>query len=496
MSVLASRHRYRDGLLYIDGAWKSSSEGLRFDVDNPATEEVIGTAEVATPADVDLAVSAARRAFDHGPWGSSTPAERKEVLGRFAEIMERRRDELIALNIEECGSVHSFADAMQVGGAIAHLRTTIDAMDAFAWEEPAAAHVGNGIGQGVVLRESFGVALLISAYNFPLWLNMTKLAPALAAGCSVVLKPASTTPYEGLVLAEIGEEAGLPAGVLNVLAGDRVMGRVLTEHPGVDIVSFTGSDTVGRDVYRQATGTFKKVVLELGGKSPNIVMEDADLDSAVAAVVAGTTKQAGQGCSLLTRTIVHNSRRDELVERVATVLASVRVGDPSERTTDMGPLISAAQRAKVEELIAVGQEEGATLVCGGGRPADLDCGYFVEPTLFTDVDNSMRIAREEFFGPVNVVIGFETEDEAVELANDNPYGLSAAVNCKDPARAFSIARRLRSGGVILNGGGGATPNTHVPFGGYKASGLGREYGCWGIDEYLETKAVTWGASRG
>jgi acyl-CoA reductase-like NAD-dependent aldehyde dehydrogenase len=481
--------------LYIAGEWTEAT-GTLIPVDNPATEEIIAHVSSASSADAGRAVGAARRAFDEGEWGRTSPQERREVLKRFASIMERRRGELVELNVAECGSVRSFAESGQVGGAIAHLNATIQAMDSFPWDEPTPAHFGNGIGQGMAVREGFGVAVLISAYNFPLWLNMTKLAPALAAGCTVVLKPASTTPLEGLILAEIGQEAGLPAGVLNVITGGREANQTLVTHPGVDIVSFTGSDAVGRQIYVQAAQTLKKVVLELGGKSANIITEDADIDAVAAEVAAHTTKQAGQGCSLLTRTLVHRSRQAELVEKVAERLRQVRVGNPADPGVDMGPLISQAQREKVEQLIATGKAEGATLVTGGGRPTDLDRGYYVEPTLFTDVENSMAIAQEEFFGPVNVVIGFGSDDEAVELANASPYGLSGAVHASDPVRAYSIARRLRTGGVSLNGGGGAFPNSTVPFGGYKASGLGREYGRWGIDEYLQTKAITWGVARG
>ncbi|MFH5824550.1 aldehyde dehydrogenase family protein [Georgenia sp. AZ-5] len=486
----------RESGIYIDGGWTSPSDHTLVDVENPATEEIIARVPAATSADVARAVTAARRAHDEGGWGRTTPAERREVLQRFAEIMDRRKDELVEMNVAECGSVRWFAEAGQVGGAIAHLRSTIDAMASFAWEQPSQPHFGNGIGQGLVVRESYGVVALISAYNFPLWLNMTKLAPALAAGCTVVLKPATTTPLEGLVLAEIGEEAGLPPGVLNVITGDRVPTQALVNHPDVDMVSFTGSDAVGTQIYQQAAASLKKVVLELGGKSANIVTEDADLDAVATEVVTHTIIQAGQGCSLLTRTLVHRSRQSELVEKIAAGLEAVRVGDPSDPATQMGPLISAAQRHKVEDMIAAGKEAGATLVTGGGRPAGLERGYFIEPTLFTDVENTMRIAREEIFGPVNVVIGFDTDDEAVALANDNPYGLSGAVHAHDPVRAYSIARRLRTGAVIINGGGGAFPDISMPFGGYKASGLGREYGAWGIDEYLQTKSIGWGVGRG
>ncbi|BAU94414.1 aldehyde dehydrogenase [Corynebacterium suranareeae] len=481
--------------LYINGAWTSPNNNKRIDVENPATEEVIGTVSNASIEDSNNAVAAARAAFDSGPWGKTTPEERKVVLEKFAAIMKERREELIELNIAECGSERGFAESAQVDGAIAHLQSTIDAMSSFNWEAPTAHHFGRGMGQGVVVREAFGVALLISAYNFPLWLNMTKLAPALAAGCSVILKPATTTPFEGLILAEIGEEAGLPPGVLNVITGGRESGKALSTHPDVDIISFTGSESVGKEVYHQGADTLKKVVLELGGKSPNIVFEDANLDAVAGAVIAATTKMAGQGCSLLTRTLVHNSVKDDLIARVKAGLESIKVGDPNDADTDMGPLISAAQRETVEDYIAVGINEGATLITGGKRPAGLDKGYFIEPTLFANVDNSMRIAQEEIFGPVNVIIAFDTTEEAIAMANDNPYGLAAGVNTADPARAFEIAKQLRSGQVALNGGGGSFPNTSIPFGGYKASGLGREYGAWGIDEYLETKAIHWGAGR-
>ena len=481
--------------LYIDGEWTSPSSRKLTDVENPATGEIIARVSVATEDDVDRAVKAARRSHDQGDWARATPAERKRVLERFAEIMERRKEELVELDVAECGSVRWFAEMGQVGGAIAHLRSTIEAMDRFDWEQSSSVHLGNGIGQGQVVRESYGVAALVSAYNFPLWLNITKLAPALAAGCSVILKPATPTPLEGLVLAEIGEEAGLPAGVLNVLTGDRVATKALTTHPDVDMVSFTGSDAVGAQIYQQAAASIKKVVLELGGKSANIVLEDADLDAVAVQVVMHTIIQAGQGCSLLTRTLVHRSQYEELVAKIAEGLSAVKVGDPQEPDTQMGPLISAAQREKVEEMIASGVEAGARLVAGGKRPAGLDQGYYLEPTLFADVDNKMRIAQEEIFGPVNVVIPFDSDDEAVEIANDSPYGLSGAVNSADSIRAYDIARRLRTGAVIVNGGGGGFPDISMPFGGYKASGIGREYGQWGIDEYLQTKSIGWGVAR-
>lgn len=294
------------------------------------------------------------------------------------------------------------------------------------------------------------------------------------------------------MIGDFADAAGLPPGVLNIVTGDVEAGRELTTHPMVDLVSFTGSDTVGRMVYAQAAASMKKAVLELGGKSANIVRADADLDGAVRSALAGITTHAGQGCSLLTRTLVHESVHDELVARLSAGLAGVRVGDPADAATTMGPLISEAQRDKVEKLIRAGEEEGARVVFGGGRPVGLDRGHFVEPTLFVGVDNAMTVARTEFFGPVGVVIPFRTDEEAVGIANDSPYGLGGAVWSADTVTAYEIAGRIRAGGVTINGGS-AGVNPRAAFGGYKQSGLGREWGEFGLDEYLQTKTVSWAA---
>jgi len=483
--------------LYIDGTWTDGGGGETVDVVNPATEEVVGRVPQATRDDAVRAVRAARRAFDEGPWPRMSVKERAEVMLAMAAAMERRTPEIIDLNIAEAGSTRVMAESIQVGIPIRHFRDMAERiMPSFAWETPVAPTVGPGaIGQGVIRREPFGVAALISAYNFPFFLSVMKLAPALAAGCTVVLKPAPTTPLEVLLLGEIAEEAGLPAGVLNIVTGETGTGLELTTNPLVDLVSFTGSDTVGRKVYEQAAATMKKVVLELGGKSASILCEDADLDRALPEILAGIVAQAGQGCALYTRALVHRSRHDELVEKIVTALRYVKVGDPAEPDTAMGPLISEAQRDKVEKLIGTGLEEGAHLAFGGGRPAGLEKGYFVEPTLFTGVDNSMTIAQTEFFGPVGVVIPFDDDDDAVRIANDSPYGLAGSVWSADPARAYGIAQRIRAGLITVNGGGGGVTPT-VAFGGYKQSGLGREWGAFGLDEYLQTKSIAWSVAGG
>ncbi len=479
--------------LYIDGKWTDSDGDAVLTVLNPATEEIIGAVPDGTVGDVERAIAAARRAFDEGPWPTLSIRDRAAAMLRFADALDRRAKDLIELNVREVGSTRAFAEFLQVGLPIQHFRDMAErVLVQFPFEKPMPPTFGPTLAQGVVRRDPHGVAALISAYNCPTFLNLMKLAPALAAGCTVVLKPAPATPLEAFVLGEIADEAGLPPGVLNICTGGVAAGHALTSHPGVDVVSFTGSDTVGSLVYAQAAPTLKKVILELGGKSANIVLPDADLTRVVPNVVLNMTVQAGQGCSLLTRTLVHESRLEELVGRVKQALDAIKVGDPADTATVMGPLISAVQREKVERLIQAGRDEGAQIAYGGGRPVGLDKGFFVEPTLFVNVDNSMSIAQKEFFGPVGAIISFRDEEEAIRLANASNFGLAGGVWAADPVHAYRIATRIRAGMIYINGGGaGSSP--HTPFGGYKHSGLGVERGEYGLDEFLLSKSIIWSA---
>ena len=478
------------GQLYVDGGWVDASSDLSEAVLNPATEEVLADIPQGSVADARRAIDAARQAFDEGPWPRMSVRERADVMLRMGEVMRRRAPEIVELNVAEAGSVRWQAEMIHTRFPIDYWFDLVERLlPRFAFEEPMLPHGGYGMTQGVVAREPVGVASLITAYNFPFMLNMVKVAPALAAGCTVVLKPSPYTPLEALILGEIADEAELPRGVLNVVTGGVDVGTELSTNPKVDLVSFTGSDVVGRQIYKQASDSLKKVVLELGGKSANIVCADADLDQAVADVVFNTTIQAGQGCSLMTRTLVERPVYDELLARVKAALDALKVGDPADPTVTMGPLIREAQRRKVESLISTGIADGAEVAYGGGRPAGLDKGYFVEPTVFTNVDNAAAIAQTEFFGPVGIVTPFDTEDEAIRLANGNVYGLGGGVWSANAEKAYAIAKRIRTGMVIVNGQGGF--NFDVTFGGYGHSGLGRERGAAGISEYLEYKSIVW-----
>jgi aldehyde dehydrogenase (NAD+) len=365
----------------------------------------------------------------------------------------------------------------------------------FPFVEPLLPQVSaRGLGQGAILKEPTGVVAAITPFNFPLYLNLVKVMPALAVGCTVVLKPSPLTPLEAIVLGDIADEVELPAGVLNVVTGDVAASERLTTHPGVDMVSFTGSDAVGKQIMGQAAQDLKKVLLELGGKSPNIVFAGSDIAKFAAGAAFAFTIHAGQGCALPTRILAERSVYDEVVEAVVAALSRIKVGDPTDAKTGMGPLIRESQRARVEGYVERGTAEGARVACGGARPAGLERGYFFEPTLFADVDSAMAIAQDEIFGPVGVAIPFDDEDDAVRIANDTRYGLAAGLWHPDPVRAFELARRIHAGTVTMNGGGGG-PHLWGPFGGYKHSGIGREFGDYGLLEYTQLKTVSWSAGR-
>ncbi|MBS1895640.1 MAG: aldehyde dehydrogenase family protein [Actinobacteria bacterium] len=485
------------GALYIGGDWVSPPGKTTEDIVNPATEEVVASLPVGEMAECDAALAAAREAFEEGPWPRMAGPERAATLLRMRGALAARRDELIDLVIAETGAPRGLAAGLHVDTTLAHFRFFAEAA---AWPgvEPLPPdltdRVGGGklLGSQVQVYEPYGVVVAISPFNFPLLINVAKIAPAMAMGNTVVLKPSPFTPLQAFVLAEAAEEAGVPAGVLNVVTGGVEVGEALTSDPRVDLITFTGSDTVGAAVARQAAGTLKKVVLELGGKSALIVREDADLEAAAAFAVGQYTLQAGQGCSLCTRHLVHNSVRGRFLELMEEGSRALRIGDPAAATTTMGPLIREAQRERVERYVDEARDDGGEVLIGGRRPVDLDRGFFYEPTILTALDNSARAAQEEIFGPVAVVVGFDSDAEAVAIANDSPFGLSGAVFSRDSGTAFELALQLRTGQVALNGGSGAM-NSWAPFGGYKRSGIGREYGVAGVREFCQTKAIHFNA---
>ncbi len=481
--------------LYIGGAWKDATGDGTVAVVNPATEEVVAEVPQASSADVDRAVGAARRAFDEGPWPRMTPRERSDALGRFVQAVADRRPELVDLIITEAGAARPIAQALQFDTPLRYAAWFAERAASFPFLDPLPPNAGpRGLGQGVILKEPIGVVAAITPFNFPLYLNLVKVVPALAVGNAVVLKPSPLTPLEALVLGEIADAAELPPGVLNVVTGDARESAHLTTHPGVDMVSFTGSDAVGKKIMGQAAEGLKKVLLELGGKSPNIVFAGADVEKFAASAAAGFTIHAGQGCALPTRILAERSVYDEVVDRMAAHLGKVTVGDPTDPKVSMGPLIRESQRERVERYVAEGTAQGARVAYGGTRPPGLTRGFFYLPTLFADVHSSMSIAQDEIFGPVGVAIAFDDEDEAIAIANDTRYGLAASIWHPDPARAFELARRVQAGTVSINGGGGG-PNPWGPFGGYKQSGIGREFGDYGLLEYTQLKTVSWSAGR-
>ncbi len=452
------------------------------EVHSPATGELVGKVPLASAADVDAACAAARKAFDEGPWPQMSPDERAEILGRAVKLMEERGDELKFLLSAETGQPPTIVDMMQYGAAMSAFQYYAGAADKFTWQE-----IRDGIyGQTLVVREPIGVVGAVTAWNVPFFLAANKLGPALLAGCTMVLKPAAETPLSVFAMAEMFAEAGLPEGVLSIVPGGAETGRALTANPNLDKYTFTGSSAVGKEIGKIAADNLKPCTLELGGKSAAIILDDADLDSTLPMLVFSGLMNCGQACVGQTRILAPRSRYDEVVEKLAAAVAAMPVGLPDDPGAAIGPLISEKQRERVESYIKKGIEEGARVVAGGGRPEGLDSGWFVQPTVFADVDNSMTIAQEEIFGPVLAVIPYEDEDDAVRIANDSVYGLAGSVYTSDNDKALKIARKIRTGTYAVNM---YAFDPGAPFGGFKNSGIGRENGPEGIEAYCEPKSI-------
>jgi aldehyde dehydrogenase (NAD+) len=482
--------------LLIDGKLVDAAGGATFDNVNPATEEVLGPTADGTAADMAAAVEAARRAFDTTGWSRDHSFRRRCVL-QLQAALEGEREALRSELVAEVGCPVLITYGPQLDAPLREALTWPAAMiDDFPWRRDIGTKDAFGMGvetQREVWKEPIGVVGVIVPWNYPVEITLNKLGPILAMGNTCVLKPAPDTPWNATRIGRlIAEQTDIPPGVVNVVASsDHLVGEVLTTSPLVDMVAFTGSSATGRRIMEAASANVTPVFLELGGKSVHLVLDDADLEATVPASAASICFHAGQGCAMATRLLVPRSRYDEAVEMAAAGLAGVTYGDPTDPANLMGPVVSARQRDRVLGYIEKGQAEGARLVTGGGRPAHLDRGWFVEPTLFADVDNDMTIAREEIFGPVMVMIPFEDDDDAVRIANDSPYGLSGMITSGDLERAKGVARRIRTGTLSLNGG--LWYGADAPFGGYKHSGIGRQCGIEGLEIFTETKTVGWPA---
>jgi aldehyde dehydrogenase (NAD+) len=464
------------GMFYIDGAWVEPSSPQSFELINPATEAPFATVSLGNARDVDRAVHAARKAFP--AFSNTSKAERIALLERIVAGFTAQEDRIAAAVTQEMGAPASFRQ--HTAAALDSLRQAVVTLREYDFE--------SRLGRNVVRREAIGVCGLITAWNWPIQLLCIKLSSALAAGCTVVAKPSEFTPLSALCLAEVLHEAGVPPGVFNLVLGDGLaVGHAISSHPDVDLVSFTGSTRAGIAVARDAAGTVKRVAQELGGKSANIILPDADLAAAARWNVSRGFSNSGQSCHSPTRILVHESQRETLLGYLRDEAAKVRLGDPSDPATTMGPVVNQAQYERVQRYIRIGIEEGARVVCGGaGRPAGFERGYFIQPTIFADVTPGMIIAQEEIFGPVLSVLTYSTVEEAVTIANSTEYGLGAYIFTASPEKGLEIGRQLRAGRVFLNG---AQSNTAAPMGGYKQSGNGREMGVFGLEEYLEVKAM-------
>jgi aldehyde dehydrogenase (NAD+) len=481
--------------MLIDGKLVDACDDATFDNVNPATEEVLGPVADGTAADMEAAIAAARRAFDTTTWGRDH-AFRRHCLLQLQTALEAEREELRAELVAEVGCPVLITYGPQLDAPLREALTwPAEMIDRFAWSRDLGTKDAFGMGMATrreVWKEPVGVVGVIVPWNFPVEIILNKLGPVLAMGNTCVLKPAPDTPWNATRIGRlIAERTDIPPGVVNVVtSSDHLVGEVLTTSPQVDMVAFTGSTATGRRIMQAASASLKPVFLELGGKSVNLVLDDADF----AAIIPGASSvcfHAGQGCAMPTRLLIPRSRYDEAIELAAAGFAGVSYGDPTDPANLMGPLVSERQRERVLGYIEAGKEQGARLICGGGRPEHLLTGWYVEPTLFVDVDNSMTIAQEEIFGPVLVMIAYEDDDDAVRIANDSPYGLSGMITAGDLERAKAVARRIRTGTLGLNGG--IWYGADAPFGGYKQSGIGRQCGIEGLEIFTETKTVGWPA---
>ncbi len=468
---------------YIDGAWAAPASAHEVPVINPATEEPAAVISLGSAADVDRAVAAARRAFE--TWGYTDPAERIALIEKLADIYDRRAGEMAEAISTEMGAPISMANNAQAAAGTGHIRAFLDVLRSYVWEHPLR---DDARGEHII-HEPIGVCGLITPWNWPMNQVTLKVIPALGAGCTVILKPSEIAPLSSMLFAEMVDEAGFPAGVFNLVNGDGPgVGEAMSAHPGIDMMSLTGSARAGIAVTKTSADTIKRVSLELGGKGANIVLADTDVPAAVKRGALHCFYNSGQSCNAPTRMLVERSAYDQAVEIATATAHDVKVGSPTEPGHHIGPVVSEAQFEKIQRLIQVGIDEGARLTAGGtGRPEGFNRGYYVRPTVFADVTNEMTIAREEIFGPVLSIIPVADEEEAIAVANDTAYGLTNYVQSGNQARAQRIARRLRSGMVLLNGSqrpGGS------PFGGMKQSGNGREGGVWGLEEFIEVKAVS------
>tara|TARA_B100001778_G_scaffold24138_1_gene17870 strand:+ start:2670 stop:4097 length:1428 start_codon:yes stop_codon:yes gene_type:complete len=467
---------------YINGEWVEPSGSETLDVINPATEEVIATIALGNNNDVDAAVAAAQKAFE--TFSQTTVEERLELLNKITEIIGARSEDLASAITSEMGAPNGLAKAAQAGTGLFHFATTAGILANFSFEEE--------LGKSLIVKEPVGVVGMITPWNWPINQIACKVAPALAAGCTMVLKPTEVAPLNAIIFAEIMDEAGVPPGVFNLVNGDGpTVGAYLSGHPGVDMMSFTGSTRAGIEVAKNAAPTVKRVAQELGGKSANIILDDANLEEAVGRDAFGMCMNSGQSCNAGTRMLVPNSKMEEAKAIAKASMEAVSVGDPESDGTTIGPVVSETQWNKIQGLIQSGIDQGAELICGGlGRPDGLEKGYYVKPTLFANVTNDMQIAQEEIFGPVLVLIGYEDDDEAISIANDTVYGLAGYISGSHD-RAVQVARRIRTGNMHVNGAG---PDFNAPFGGYKQSGNGREWGTHGLEEFMEVKAILGGLS--